>query len=188
MRAIGYLALALALVLALGSPVSADERLFGLDALRGLTALQVLVEPISLDAEKDGVKRSTLQADMELRLRRAGIGVVTDRSVPVLESAVLRLRLDDLKRDLEQGSYHEFRLTLEVIQDVQLVRDPAVQASSAAWSRTMGGTRLSATLVASVRGALRQEMEHLLDDYLAANGGAVRRLAAKKSRARPEGD
>ena len=168
----------------------ADERGFGLDALRGLAAFQVVVDPLSADAMRDGLRAPALQADVELRLRRAGLRVVTERGTPVPDAAVLRVHLDDTRRDLDAGSFHEFRLTMEVLQNVQLTRDPAVQALRPSWNRTLDGTHLTATLVPAVRDALRQEMEHLFDDYLAVNGGAVARAAAATAvrRHRPEGD
>lgn len=184
------LVLAALLALSVVAPARADERTFGLDALRGLRNVSVLVDGLSIDAERDGVRRGTLQADAELRLRRAGIRVVTQRGAPEPQSAVLHVRLDDMKRDLDSGTYHEFRLTLEVLQTVQLTRDPTVQSLQPAWSRTLGGTHLAATVVPAVRDALRQAMEHLIDDFLAANGGVVGRAITLEAPLpkRPEGD
>src|SRR5690606_12521158 len=118
----------------------------GLDALRALRRMAVVVEPFSHDAEREGLRRTTLQADAELRLRRAGLGIVTDRSAPADQAAYLRVRLDHMRRDLDSGPAHEFRLTLEVIQTVQLARDPTVQSARPVWSRTLGGTHLTYTL------------------------------------------
>lgn len=168
----------------------ADERTWSIDSLRGLRALDVIVEPLPAEAEKDGLRRPTLQADIELRLRRAGITIVNDRTVPWPDAAVMRLRMDGLKRELEQGSFTEYKLTLEVLQGVALLRDPAVRAVDAQWHRTSQGVQLSTMLAQSVRDSLRELIEHFVDDYLAANGYYVRRpvVATVKRRRRPEGD
>lgn len=178
----------LALLLVIATAAQADELGFSLDALRGLKRMSVVVEPISPDAEREGVRRTTLQADAELRLRRAGLGIVYDHTYPEDQAATLRVRLDSMRRDLDSGPVHEFRLTLEVIQTVQLSRDPSVQSARPVWSRTIGGTHLTSTLIAAVRDALRQTMEHLLDDMFAANAGAVPRPVRVRPRVRPEGD
>lgn len=180
--------LVLAILLILGTAARADEQGFGLDALRGLRRMSVVVDPIAAEAEREGVRRTTLQADAELRLRRAGLSIVYDRTYPEDQAATLRVRLDHMRRDLDSGPVHEFRLTLEVVQTVQLSRDPAVQSARPVWSRTMGGTHLTSTLIPAVRDALRQTMEHLLDDMLAANAGAVPHPVRERPRARPEGD
>jgi hypothetical protein len=174
------------------SLAQADEQKWSIDSLRGLRALDVVVDPLPHDAEKDGLRRPALQADIELRLRRLGITIVTEKSAPWPDSAVMRLRVDDLKRDLEQGSYHEFRLTLEVLQSVALLRDPAVRSVNAQWHRTSEGTQLTTLLVRSVRDSLRELIEHFVDDYLAANGFYVRKApvvaSGKRKKRRPEGD
>lgn len=170
------------------TPVRADEQGFGLDALRGLRRMSVVVEPLTQDALREGLRHTTLAADAELRLRRAGLGVVTQRIYPADQAATLRVRLDHMRRDLDSGPVHEFRLTLDVIQTVQLARDPAVQSARPVWSRTLGGTHLTTTLIPAVRDGLRQLQEHLIDDLLAANAGAVDRPPKVLPRPRPEGD
>lgn len=184
--------LVLMCVAAAAAAARADEQAWSIDSLRGLRALDVIVEPLPVDAEKDGLRRPTLQADIELRLRRAGITIVNDRTVPWPEAAVMRLRMDGLKRELDQGSFTEYKLTLEVLQGVALIRDPAVRSVDAQWQRTTEGVQLSTMLVQSVRDGLRELIEHFVDDYLAANGYYVRRppvVAVKaKKRRRPEGD
>jgi hypothetical protein len=46
--------------------------------LKGLTTLDVVIEELTPEAERDGVTKSQLQTDVELRLREAGLRVVSD--------------------------------------------------------------------------------------------------------------
>ena len=45
------------------------------ESLRGVKKLSVLVEDLNPDLEKDGVTKSQLQTDVEVRLRKAGLTV-----------------------------------------------------------------------------------------------------------------
>ncbi len=49
--------------------------------LRGLSGVNVQVEPVNADAERDGLLRADLQTDVESALREAGVEVVAVRSV-----------------------------------------------------------------------------------------------------------
>jgi hypothetical protein len=44
--------------------------------LKGVPTVDVVIEKIDSDAERDGLSRSQIQTDVELRLRQAGITVV----------------------------------------------------------------------------------------------------------------
>ena len=48
--------------------------------LVGLSGVYVLVETIEDDVERDGLSRAQIQTDMELKLREAGIPVLTEEA------------------------------------------------------------------------------------------------------------
>src|ERR1044072_9827958 len=56
-----------------GLSFTADKR----DTLRGLTDISVLVEYLPDDVEREGLRRGHLQRDIEVRLRQAGLHVLT---------------------------------------------------------------------------------------------------------------
>jgi hypothetical protein len=49
--------------------------------LRGLDGVQVVVEDLQPDVERNGLTRQQLQTDVELRLRKAGIRVLTEQEL-----------------------------------------------------------------------------------------------------------
>jgi hypothetical protein len=49
--------------------------------LRGLEGVHVVVEALKAEAERDGLTRTQIQTDVELRLRKAGIRVFTQQEV-----------------------------------------------------------------------------------------------------------
>ena len=68
---------ALALTLALTSPVLADDNKLTRATLGGLRGVHVKVERINIEAEREGLGPSVLQTDVELRLRQSHIRVLT---------------------------------------------------------------------------------------------------------------
>ncbi|MEP7304442.1 MAG: hypothetical protein ABJA98_02880 [Acidobacteriota bacterium] len=65
-------------VIVLAPPVSASDSDTERVSLTGLTAVSVVVEDLSSVAQKSGLVGATLQADVERRLRQAGIQVTSD--------------------------------------------------------------------------------------------------------------
>lgn len=59
------------------SPVAHGQLSTGKESLKGLKGVNVLVDNLKPDIEKDGLKTSSIQTDVELKLRMAGIKVLT---------------------------------------------------------------------------------------------------------------
>ena len=94
---------------------SADREL-----LRGLNGFRLAVDRIRPDVERDGLFRSTLQEDMELRLRMGGIKVLSEDEAEKKPNApCLYLYVDALKCSL--GYVYKIRLSL--MEPVKLVRN-----------------------------------------------------------------
>jgi hypothetical protein len=90
------------------------------ELLRGLDGFRLAVDRIRPDVERDGLFRSTLREDMELRLRMGGIKVLSeeeDEKNP--DAPCLYLYVDALKCSL--GYVYKIRLSL--MEPVKLVRN-----------------------------------------------------------------
>src|SRR5512137_852921 len=69
-----------------------------LELLRGLDGFQLTVERIKPEIERDGLFRSTLLEDMELRLRMGGVKVLSEEEAEKKPDApCLYLHVDALK-------------------------------------------------------------------------------------------
>jgi len=92
------------------------------ELLRGQDGFRLAVDRIGPDIERDGLFRSTLQEDMELRLRMGGIKVLSEEEAEKKPDApCLYLYVDALKCSL--GYVYKIRLTL--MEPVKLVRNNA---------------------------------------------------------------
>ena len=68
------------------------------ELLRGLDGFSLAVERIRPDIERDGLFRSTLQEDMEIRLRMGGVKVLSEEEAEKKPDAeCLYLYVDALK-------------------------------------------------------------------------------------------
>jgi hypothetical protein len=90
------------------------------ELLRGLDGFRLAVDRIRPDVERDGLFRSTLREDMELRLRMGGIKVLSEEAAEKNPDApCLYLYVDALKCSL--GYVYKIRLAL--MEPVKLVRN-----------------------------------------------------------------
>lgn len=60
------------------SPCAYAQDDFQIESLRGLKGVLVLVEALKPEIEADGLRRDSIQTDVELKLRLAGIKVLTE--------------------------------------------------------------------------------------------------------------
>lgn len=91
-----------------------------IDLLRGVDGFRLAVERIKPEIERDGLFRSTLLTDMELRLRMAGIKVLSEEEAENKPDApCLHLYVDALKCSLG----YAYRIRLSLIEPVKLMRN-----------------------------------------------------------------
>lgn len=91
------------------------------EVLKGLKAVRLDVERIKPEIERDGLFRETLQTDMELKLRLAGIKVLTEEEAQATPDApLLYLNADALKCSFG----YVYNIGLYLIESVTTVRRP----------------------------------------------------------------
>ncbi len=135
------------------------------ETVTGLREVNVQVEPVNADAERDGLTRSDLQDEVESRLRAAGFAVLSmpmlfasALGTPVLHLDVMTLRLD--------GRY-AYSVRLELWQGVRLVRDPALQALAVTWFAPQLIGTVSPDSVVEIRRAVHSAVDEFVQDCLA---------------------
>ena len=148
------------------------------DVMRGITAFHLVVRPLSGDAGRAGLEATDLKVQVEDRLRREGIALGRGRE------AVLRLTLDDIAQDPGPASHHDYWLTLELVQEAQLVDRPGTRSPVVTWSRIASGSHPAADVPAQVHQSLRGALDDLVRDYRSVNSIAELPAAAHL----PEGD
>lgn len=146
-----FLRMLLLATLAAGAAVAGDS-----DAeratLRGLEAVQVRVSDPGLDLAKDGYAREMLRTNVEVRLRQAGIPIVT-----APDAAMLFANLTAVKGGFP--STYAYSIEISVVQSVKLTRDPNIISSAPTWSLSQIGQKRRAREV-------RDEVGPLVDRFV----------------------
>lgn len=122
--------------------------------LKGVQAVSVVVEILSPDIERDGLTKSQLKADVELRLQSAGIGL--------MPTSMEYLYLTLLAVKTKEGLY-AYSLLLELNQPLFLMRDSRI-VTTATWK--MSG--LSMVHQRNLSETLRGQVANLVDVFIKA--------------------
>lgn len=158
----------LALVVGIVTPALARERYGERESLAGLGGVYVVVEEMEPDVEREGLARSTLRTDVEVKLRLAGIRVLT-----MIESALapgspylyLRVTTERLR---ELGPFHAFEALLEFRQQVTLERKSTIALYVPTWRTSWVGA-VGTKKLDWVRERVRDQVDEFINDYLATN-------------------
>jgi hypothetical protein len=137
-------------------------------SLAGLHGVHVLVEDLAPGAERTGLTRAAVQTDAELRLRQAGIPVLTAKEkfdTPGYPTLYINAMIT------ANGSPWGYALSVGLEQAVQLYRDPTiVHAAVPTWSIISGGGyAVPADIPQSVRAKLRDMVDRFINAYLSVN-------------------
>ena len=129
-----------------GFAFTADKR----DTLRGLTEISVLVEYLPDDVEREGLSREHLKRDIEVRLRQAGLRVLTISEIanspgaPYLYVAVYPITGPSV-------NLNAYAIGLTLKQLVQLSRNPSTEFFATTWEGPAPPSSLSAPRVLDIR-------------------------------------
>jgi hypothetical protein len=116
------------------SCVCADDTELSRKTLKAISVLQVVAEDLGTDIDPRGTLKSQIQADVETRLRLAGIGLTSEAEISP-KSAWLMVHANVIRSGQFGYVYHvDFRLA----QPVRLVRDSSFFMATT-WSRDFMG-------------------------------------------------
>ena len=147
-----------------GFAFTADKR----DTLRGLREVSVLVEYLPDDVEREGLSREHLTRDIEVRLRQAGLRVLTISEIanspgaPYLYVAVYPLQGPS-------ANFNAYAIGLTLKQLVQLSRNPTTEFFATTWEGPAPPSWLSAPRVLDIRTRISEAVGRFIIDYQAAN-------------------
>ena len=147
------------------------------ESLKDLPGVQVVVERFRSHAEDAGFDKQTIQTDVELKLRMAGIKVAEHHDWPLLY-----VNVNALHRERNRNG--AYSISLELHQGVLLVSqvgsDPRTSfeealVSSRMEATTWGTGSLGVGGVDDVRTAVKNSIDKFINDWLAVNplGGTV---------------
>ena len=136
--------------------------------LKGIKGVGVLVDVLEPDIEKDGLHRSSIQTDVELKLRMAGIKVLTEEETSKEPGApYVRVSVfTSIRADLE---LYVFTIHVALRQLVDLSRDPEIGCVVDTWSSGGSIGTVGSANVASLRDNVKDHVDGFINDYLAEN-------------------
>jgi hypothetical protein len=147
-----------------GFSFTADKR----DTLRGLKEISVLVEYLPDDVEREGLNRENLQRDIEVRLRQAGLHVLTiselanSPGAPYLYVAVYPMTGPS-------ANSNAYAVALALKQLVQLSRNPTTELFATTWEGPMQLSSLSDRRVLDIRARILDAVGRFIIDYRDVN-------------------
>jgi hypothetical protein len=134
-------------------------------SLRGLKGVGVVVEDLAPDTVQEGFNTQLLQADVEQKLRAAGIKILTEQGLmKATGMPYIYLNIFTFKDD-ELYAYH---ITLELKQMVSLVRKPGISLSSSTWKACAGGT-VGVKKISELRPFIADAADQFVSSWKAAN-------------------
>ena len=147
-----------------GFSFTSDKR----DTLRGLKEISVLVEYLPDDVEREGLNREHLQRDIEVRLRQAGLHVLTISEVanspgaPYLYVAVYPITGLSV-------TVNTYAVALTLKQLVQLSRNPNTELFATTWEGPIHFSSLSDSRVLDIRSRIFESVGRFIVDYRDVN-------------------
>ena len=133
--------------------------------LRGLQGVNVLIEALEPDVERVGLTKQQLQTDVELRLRQAGIHVLTrEERLEMPGSPYLYINVNII---LRSEGLAAFNIDVELRQEAFLATDSSL-ATVSTWSvgqtGSVGRLRLS-----DIRNNVRDYVDQFINAYLSVH-------------------
>jgi hypothetical protein len=144
-------------------PKAVPER----ESLKGLTGIEVMVEPLNIEVERLGLETLKLQHDIRHRLQQAGVHVLTEHErLATTTAAMLVVRVDALHDRI--GRYF-YCIDLLLTQRVRLRSQSAPDVSAVTWMRPGGIALVADDNVRHIQNQVFRKVDEFVRDYLAEN-------------------
>jgi len=137
------------------------------ESLKGLTGIEVMVEPLNIEVERLGLETLKLQHDIRHRLQQAGVHVLTEHErLATTTAAMLVVRVDALHDRI--GRYF-YCVDLLLTQRVRLRGQASPDVSAVTWMRPGGIALVADDNVRHIQNQVFRRVDEFVKDYLAEN-------------------
>ena len=140
---------------------SAEDKEVTRLTLRGIKEVYVVIESIEPEIEKLGLTQAQVRSDVEVTLREANITVTPDfqRGRPAVYLYVQVIKPEKIDRMF-------YSISLSLLQNVILERDPNVKTNTDTWLvRVLG----MSSGIEAIRSDIRSVLDQFIEDYRQAN-------------------
>jgi len=157
--------LSLVVVMICASPSDAVDSDHTRTSLKGLAGVHVLVEHFDDERKRAGFDRRTFQTDVELKLRMAGIKVLSEKEhFSVSGMPTLTVNVTPLHK--EPAKHASYAVQLQLSQWVRLVREPSLgRLRGVTWSH--GGVGIGP--IPFVREDVKDMTDQFINAWLSVN-------------------
>jgi len=139
----------------------------GRQTLRGLPGIEVQMEAFEPDLEADGLKRATVQADVEQQLRSGGIVVYPSQNAnPSDAKAYLYVLISSIK--IPGQAQYAISLQVHLRQMLKSLVTSTSVVNAMTWDRTDVMVVRTADLV-QVRDVIRESIDEFVSDWKAVH-------------------
>ncbi|OGP64275.1 MAG: hypothetical protein A2169_06445 [Deltaproteobacteria bacterium RBG_13_47_9] len=136
--------------------------------LRGLLGVGALVENLPSEVEQEGLNRNALQGEIELKLRSAGIKVLTKEEclkTPGEPYLYININVNIAKTE---SDIYPYTIDVMLIQKVALLRNPAQTSYAVTWS--VGGIgSIDRQIMSQLRDSILEMLDVFIKAYLTEN-------------------
>jgi hypothetical protein len=137
------------------------------ESLRGLVGVEVLVDPLDSDIEELGLSTSTVQQNIQQRLQKAGVKVLTEKErLATPASGLLIIRVDTTHDRI--GRYF-YSTDLLLAQRVKLETPGAPEASAVTWKKLGVVSTVADDNVKHIQDQVLRKVDQFIKDYVAVN-------------------
>jgi hypothetical protein len=134
--------------------------------LRGLQGVSLFVEPLDPQIEKIGLTTNQIQTDTELKLKMAGINVLTGGESLKASGHPFFYVDVNISTLTTQITRYLFYIRVELNQEATLVRKPDTKVSAVTWSAGGWGIDFSSD---NIRQTVKTQVDKFINAYLAEN-------------------
>ena len=169
MRKIKWILLITVAVLLLTSPdANAEFVVEDKETLRGIKAIFVAIEPIRPEAEGFGLTQDKIRSDVELKLKIAGIKVLSKEEwLKTPGSPRLYININQVYNNQVGAFICDMNVNFN--QKVNLTRNPDVSCMATTWWTSATGAVGGKEMEEKVRSTIKDQVDLFLSDYLAVN-------------------
>ena len=141
------------------------DELLGRQNLRGIQGVAVVIGELPPDFKKYGLTESQLQVDIELKLRMAGIKVLTGKKA--IDQPFVYVQVEGGKKPNSYDLYL-YHIGVELHQGVYLMRNKSIFSVVPTWSTGSFG-EVSSQQFTFIRDRVKDFVDQFINDYLSVN-------------------
>ena len=147
------------------STVVADDKA----SFKDLHGVGIVLEPLSPEVETAGLRKTDIQTDVELKLRLAGIPVLSNEEWTRTSGAPILYVNVSVFLSTTPDTW-AFNIEADLSQDVKLVRGPAIiMPNATTWRTFVTGFAGHLVAVDYIRDSVKDQVDKFINAYLTMN-------------------